>query len=144
MEQCLTQASQNISLEDLDVTVAAICAFEQMAVAQSTSETSQLVSLLPYALEKFSLDSGATQWHQLNEECGHANVHIFLELQSAFCAFCSFALSPAALKATKSCTDGFILDEKVIETLQGLQVVTKNSFLQAENYMTKGVPTQWK
>lgn len=87
---------------------------------------------------------GATQWHQLNEECGHAMVHLFLELQSAFRAFCAFALSPVALKAAKSCTDGFILDEKTIETLQGLQVVTKNSFLQAANLMTKGVPTQWK
>ena len=130
--------------EDLDETVAAIWAFERMAVAQSATETSQLVSLLSYALEKFSLDSGATQWHQLNEECGHAMVHLFLELQSAFRAFCAFALSPAALKAAKSCTDGFILDEKTIETLQGLQVVTKNSFLQAANLMTKGVPTQWK
>ena len=130
--------------EDLDETVAAIWAFERMAVAQSATETSQLVSLLSYALEKLSLDSGATQWHQLNEECGHAMVHIFLELQSAFRAFCAFALSPVALKAAKSCTDGFILEEKAIETLHNLQKVTKNAFLVAANNMTKGVPIHWK
>jgi len=130
--------------EDLDETVAAVWAFERMAVAHSAPATSQLVTGLSYALDKFSLGSGATQWHQLNEECGHAMVHIFLEFQAAFRSYCAFATSPGALKAAKGCTDGYILDEELIGTLRDLQMVVKNGFHQAANQMTKGMPIQWK
>ena len=130
--------------EDLDETVAAVWAFERMAVAQSASETSQLVSVLSQALNMFSLSSGATQWHQLNEECGHAMVHIFMEFQSAFRGFAAFATSTNALRAAKASTDGIIIDEGVIQTFRDLQMVVRNSFAQAETLMTKAMPLQWK
>ena len=130
--------------EDLDETVAAVWAFERMTVAQSASETSQLVSILSRGLTSLSLSSGATHWHQLNAECGHALVHIFMEFQHVFREFSTFATSAAALRAARNSTGGIILDEGVIGTLQDLQKVVLNGLALTATHLTKAMPSNWK
>jgi hypothetical protein len=130
--------------EDLDETVASLWAFERMSVAQGAPEPSQLVTVLSRALTLLSLSSGATHWHQLNEECGHALVHIFMEFQAAFREFTAFATSPAALHAAKTCTGGIIADQEVVETLHNLQKVVLHAISLAATSMTRTMPPTWK